>query len=248
METEKMAMTQAIELINMFNKALFSKTRLMRVAKLLIRKEEKIYALIMDIFNFSTAYNFFGNKMFSSRWVAEDNSVKDTSGDLPMTIGQAFDISKVFSEALYFPAYSKIDAEKIISNPKRLQTLVDDLFEMSPAFNLFEYRNFVKCAPLASFKEVALWNGDALIVCTADEVCEPFGFKSGDVVIAKTSILSRRETVIGVAPLDKNSDKQVLALCVASENEQFRFPGKIVVGAYTSHDLKERGVLELCNR
>lgn len=247
MKTKKISTAQTVELINMFNLALFAQPRLERIAKLLINKKEKIYAMLMEIFNLSNDYNFFGTKILSCRWDASDNSVKNCPADDPMTTEQALYISKIFSQALCFPYYSKTEAAKIIGNPNKFKALVNDLFEMSPAFNLFEYRLFIRAAPLTSFKEVCTWNGDILIVCTADEVCEPFGFKSGDRVYSPKAIAQSYQTVIGVAPFKYDNNETPLALWTAGEAEKFKYPNKCVVGGYTNRNLKESGVIKLCH-
>jgi len=237
MKNESIVALQVLNLVEIFVSVLLSKARSSRSAKKLINRRTKIEVLVRNFLDIPLEYNFFDNKMFSSRWTADDNSVPDVLEKKRMTIEQALRISKIFGEVLASNIYLAEDAEKLIKSKKKLSELIDDLFEMSPAFNLFEYKMYVKQAPLSSFKELSTWDHDIFIVCTADEVCEPYGFKSGDRVYSPHGSY---ETIIGVAPLWHDSDLP-LAIWTANDSNQFRDSTRLVVGAWKAHDLKKLG-------
>lgn len=235
-ENEPMSALQVLALVKNFIHALLSKTRSGNSAEKLIMQEKKIESLVRGFLGTPLGYNFFENKMFLSGWFADDNEEDE---DPNMTREQALEISEIFGKALCSNFCSETEAEKLIKDKEKLASLVDDLFEMSPAFNLFEYNRYVKQAPLSAFKEVCTWDGEIFIVCTADEVCEPYGFKSGERVYSPNRDY---DTIIGVAPFwfDKGTP---LAIWTACDSDQFRDPTRPVVGAWKHHNLKEAGFI-----
>lgn len=216
-----------LNLVEIFTSALFSKVRLEWIADRLLLQNAKIQDLVLNFLNINLEYNFLGNKMTSPRHFSYDNSRTDIDKTKAMTIEQGLAISKIFSDALCFYLHLETEAKELIKNKKELCSMVDDLFEMNQALNLFEYKMYSKQAPLVNFKEVCTWDHDIFVVCISDEICEPWGFKSGE----RRYISHNWETIIGVAPFwyDKNTP---LALWSARDSHQFRDPSMPVVVAY----------------
>jgi hypothetical protein len=197
MKNEPMSVSQVLMLVKNFTIILLSKTRSGKIAKKLISQKKKIESSARDFLSNPLGYNFFENKMFLSGWFADDDSCPEIE-ETNMTVDQALEISEIFGRVMCTNFCSETEAEKLIKDKDKLVSLADDLFEMSPAFNLFEYNRYVKHAPLSAFREVCTWDRSIFIVCTADEVCEPYGFKSGERVVSSNHAL---ETIIGVALL-----------------------------------------------
>jgi len=68
-----------------------------------------------------------------------------------------------------------------------------------------------------SFQEVTLRHGATFNVDTSDEACEPFGFKSGEIVNVRR--LGTTATVMGVAPHIPGSPAGKPALWVRMDGE-----------------------------
>jgi hypothetical protein len=203
--------------------------------------ERKIYNLVENIFNLIPNYNFFESKMSSSFGADYRVSLSEISETEPMKMSTAIGISEIFNRAIQQFFYSNFWTSEFVLDEERLQTLIDDVFEMSPAFNLFEYKSYVRNASLADFKEVQGWNGSKFIVCTSDIVCKPWGFKSDDRVHTPNNT---QDTIIGVAPFDCGKDAP-LVMWTASDSNAFRNPDACVVGAWTDHDLKGLGFVPI---
>lgn len=240
-ENEPMSTLQVLTLVENFMLALLTKTRSGNSAKKLISQEKKIESLVRGFLGTPLRYNFFENKMFLSGWFADDNSCPEDK-ETEMTVKQALKISKIFGKALGSNSCSETEAEKLIKDKEKLASLADDLFEMSPAFNLFEYNRYVRRAPLSAFKEVCAWNGGTVIVCTADEVCEPYGFKSGERVYSPHGICGIYGTILGVAPYPSPlhpDEDPLLAIWVADDGLQFKNPSKTTADAWPQRNFKE---------
>jgi hypothetical protein len=235
METKKISLTQITELSSLFNKALLSDKRLKTTANLLIEDKAKINDMVFSLFEMSYGHNFFVSKLFLPSWKDNGVSVRKDFGNDLMTIEQALTISEIFIKALNIVICSPINVDKIISDDLKLEEVVNDLFEMNPSFNLFEYKMFIQRAPLSNFKEVATWDHEVFIVCVADEICEPYGFKAGEKFFSPNGF--GQETVIGVAPqwFIKGAP---LVLWTASDSCQFRDPLRPVVGSWTRDSLR----------
>lgn len=230
MKNEKLSTDLLLELSGLLNKALLVRPRQEKSALLLAYGQQKIFQMIHGLFNKRTSYNYFDQRLFSAQYTEGNLSFSEIAENTLLTAESALKISNLFLEALNNELCDKSAIDKLMADKQLIQTQVNDLFEMSPAFNLFEYRQFVNRASLENFREVQTFDGATFIVCVSDEVCVPWGHKSGE-HINSLSATRGDETIIGVAPF---LGETRLALWVANDSIQYRSPGNCVVGAYTT--------------
>jgi len=228
MKTERISTEPMLALLELMNKALVAQPRQEKIASLLLYNEEKIYYFIDSLFNKIVPFNYFDQRIFSAKRTYGDITFSEIPLDAKLTPKTALNISYVFLMALSQKMCCPGNTEKLLSDEKNIYKMIDQLFEIRPAFNIYEYRQFINHAPLDNFREVQDFNGNDFIVCTADEVCEPWGHKSGDRV-RNPNCVGDEMTIIGVAPFLEKGD---LALWTADDSLRYKNPDKCIVGAW----------------
>lgn len=229
-EMKHMSVSQALALINIFANSLKKNTHSQIVADALVSwRRVKIDYLVKKLFSFNCS-----NFSYKTALPVVRSDYFNLSENIPenavMTVEQALEIIKVFSVALQSNFCLRTRAEEMLNiDLNVIEEEVDDLFNLSPGLNLFEYQMYIQGLLSSSFKEVQTFDGKILSVCTDDAVCEPYGVKSGD-------RLGVQYTVIGVVPKDKKS----LALCLSNDNLQYRSSLRPVVEYWSREYLAEK--------
>ncbi|MEI7452203.1 MAG: hypothetical protein WCK37_03280 [Candidatus Falkowbacteria bacterium] len=211
-----------LDLINAFSKALIKNKRSRKNAEILIYYHtEKINYTIANLLNRpGKAYNFYENKLFARR-AGSDYFNLEYVNNIPleeiMTSEQVVEIINLFTNVFKTNFFNKAVAEALLSDLEAINEAVDGLFEMDPAFNLFEYMMFTRNLPLNDFKEYPL-SGGKIIICTNHKLCESYGVKIGSKVQIN-SMTNTRDVIIGVAPSPHSNNNEIVIWLKNDSNE-----------------------------
>jgi len=226
---ERISIEKTLEILNLFIRVLVSKPRLEKTAELIVYNHKiKFDYFMKNLFlsfnshcgldslegRFAIPRNFL---QYSPEYYNhfDFNDSEEAKDNTPISLNMTLEIIKMFSSYFKDCFCSESRAGAILKDENSLIKMVDDLFDLNPATNLFEYLVYTSTLPQSSFKEVEggygiLADSGTTLVCIDKKICGYYGYKFGDKF--------GRYSFVGIAPSFSTNHEEKLSVWLVKES------------------------------